>query len=311
MNPFTPDDSRRLSNELNASLLDPTLMSKKFKDAFSSEEILAEPDLSHKIFKAMVVAGLIAEPPKGLCQTYVGLMSAYCGRKRLVCSDSCYWHSETEQKYEASVIRDYFGEGMTRASALEKEVRAGYSLASAFLPNANLRSIGPPGNFSGAHLLGANLAGAHLGYSSLDSANLSHANFERANLSDCALTDVKFFSTKLYNAKFRNNRFDGSQGLRKQNFRTFQWGWLPGYSVLEQYPEQCEPVYLALAAYFGKEAAFDDASWAAYRACVMRHRLLAKHLSLRHVASTFTAQTFLLVSPGSPNPQFQASVGVW
>jgi hypothetical protein len=83
----------------------------------------------------------------------------------------------------------------------------------------------------------------------------------------------------LFNAKFRNNNFSSSKGLRKENFRGLRWGWFPTYRMLETYPQQCEDMYRRLVLYFSSESRLDDASWASYRACIMRHRQLKARLS--------------------------------
>ena len=134
-------------------------------------------------------------------------------------------------------------------------------------------------DLSGADLRGANLSGAHLSYASLRNANLAFATLESAYLGDVDLAGCVFSGATLFNAKFRNNDFTQVTGLEKVAFRDVRSGIATKYRMLEDYPEQAEPMYRALVAYFSSRGALDDASWAAYRCRVMHHRILRKKLT--------------------------------
>jgi hypothetical protein len=204
-----------------------------------------------------------------------------CGRKLFGTTDYCYWHFESIEKYSAEAIELYFGPEATLKSAIETEVKTKASLEMAYLVNAQLG-----GTFleSGCSLRGgifirANLSQAKLSYCDLREANLRFANLENAYLSSCNLANSWFVGSQLFNAKFRDNNFNGIVGLTKENFKGLRWGWLPIFQMLEDYPDQCEGVYRSLAIYFSSQGLFDDASWAAYRSRLMRHRVLTKRLS--------------------------------
>ena len=77
--------------------------------------------------------------------------------------------------------------------------------------------------------------------------------------------------------KLRGNSFDGCIGLSKDSFRGWKKGW-PRHAALEAYPEQVQPVYRTLMMHFVTQGLLDDASWAAYRERLMRHRLLIQEL---------------------------------
>jgi uncharacterized protein YjbI with pentapeptide repeats len=203
-----------------------------------------------------------------------------CGRK-LFAGERCYWHFENSEKYDAAAIESHFGSGVTFKTAIEAEVSAGRSLEKAYLVDAPLG-----GNFltSGCNLRGgvflrANLNDAHLSYCDLQGADFSFAILENAYLSSCNLNNAKFIRARLFKAKFRDNTFVGVVGLSKENFKGLRWGWLPLHQILEQYPDQSESVYRSLALYFSSQGLFDDASWAAYRSRVMKHRVLTQRLS--------------------------------
>lgn len=205
----------------------------------------------------------------------------YCGRKLFEGRDCCFWHWESTEKYSIDAVESYFGPGATLRTAIEVEVAAGRSLERAYLKKAVLRgsTLGPGCNLRNGILIRANLADARLSYSDLQAANFCFATLTDAYLSNCNITDAQFTGAGLFNAKFRLNDLDGVRGLSKESFRGLRWGWFPIHRILEDYPDQCEPVYRSLASVFSSDALIDDASWAAYRACVMRHRTLTNNLS--------------------------------
>lgn len=223
----------------------------------------------------------VPEPPSAGCQHKYILDNQYCGRSRLGGSNLCFWHVRDEEKYDPEVLSGYFGPDVTLKKAIEDESKSGRCLAGAFLKNAALggnwfnRGV----DLSRADLRGANLSGAHLSYGSLRNANLAFATFESAYLGDVDLSGCVFGGATLFNAKFRNNDFTQVTGLEKAAFRDGRGGLVAKYRMLEDYPEQAEPMYRALAAYFSSRGALDDASWAAYRYRVMHHRILRKKLS--------------------------------
>jgi hypothetical protein len=71
--------------------------------------------------------------------------------------------------------------------------------------------------------------------------------------------------------------------------------------MLEDYPEQCGPVYRSLASHLANSGLFDDASWAAYRSAVMQHRVLTKGLKPLNVMLDEALDHALLPSA---KPQF-------
>ena len=156
----------------------------------------------------------------------------------------------------------------------------------------------------------ANLKEAHFSHSDLEGANLSFANLEHAYLSGCKIKEVRFTGARLFDAKFRDNDFSGVLGLEKERFRGLRWGWLPVYRLNETYPDQCEQIYRSLTSYLSSKSLMDDASWAAYRSCVMRHRVLTQKLSLPQ----FWADQALTAMMDSPE-QFTALLrnvpGIW
>jgi hypothetical protein len=113
----------------------------------------------------------------------------------------------------------------------------------------------------------------------LEGANFAFANLEHAYLSSCDLEGGRFTGARLFDAKFRDNGFSGVVGLDKERFRGLRWGWLPIYRVNETYPDQSEGIYRSLTPHLSSKGLLDDASWAAYRSCVMRHRVLTQKLS--------------------------------
>ena len=219
--------------------------------------------------------------PAGLCpKRFLLAKSTYCGRKLFQGSTYCYWHADSADKYNPSAVQSYFGEGLTLAQALTQEIASGGSLESAYLVGAPLGGnwFGPC-NLSGGTFVRANFSQAHLSKSNLEGANFAYANLEGSRLSDCQIRGAQFVGTRLFRAKFRNNSFAGVIGLKKESFRGLKWGWLPTYHMLEDFPDQCESMYRNLANYFAAEGLYDDASWASYRSCIMKHRILSKRLS--------------------------------
>ena len=221
-------------------------------------------------------------PPRGVCQSHLTFTTRdYCGRKLFAGEDRCYWHSETRERYASEAVESYFGSGFTLRKAIEAEVAAGRSLELASLVAAPLHGsfLTPGCNLRDGIFVRANLKDARLSYSDMQSANFAFANLENAYLSECNISGARFVGTRLFNSKFRANSFAGVIGLNKENFRGLRWGCFPIHRMLEQYPDQCEKVYRALASYFSLEGLVDDASWAAYRSSVMKHRVLTRRLS--------------------------------
>ena len=229
------------------------------------------------------VTNVFALPPpqERACQVHLTLTKRdYC-RRPLFEANRCYWHSESTKKYDVQAVESYFGAGATLKSAIETEVAGGHSLEMAYLVDAplggNLQSRGC--NLHKGNLVRANLSDAHLSYSDLRSADFSFAILKNAYLSDCNITGARFVGARLFGTKFRGNTFSNVVGLTRENFKGLRWGWWPTYQILEDYPVQCEPVYRSLAVHFSSNGLVDDASWAAYRSCLMRHRLLKERLS--------------------------------
>lgn len=233
--------------------------------------------------------GKLTTPPPGACPKYLLLRERnYCGRKLLEGSDYCYWHTQSVDKYLPKSLQNYFGEGSTLGHILAKEVAEGRSLESAYLVCAPLGGnlLSPGCNLRGGQFQRANFSRAHLSYSDLEGANFSYANLESARLSNCRITGARFVGARLFDAKFRDNDFAGVIGLTMESFKGLKWGWRPIYRMLEQYPQQCERMYRKLTGYFSSEGLLDDASWAAYRSCLMRHQLLSKQLSPSQIWTT-------------------------
>jgi hypothetical protein len=225
--------------------------------------------------------GLTEKPPAVGCQHRYAF-GHYCGRSQLSESNFCFWHHRDRAKYSPEVIASYFGEGAYLKDAIEREIVAGNSLSDAYLEDAAIGGdwFQRGADLSNADLRGADLRGMHLSYGSLRNANLALANLEDAYLSDVVLDGTTFTRAKLYRVKFRDNDFSRVKGLEKNSFRNWGRGIVPRYRILEDYPDQAGPVYRELTAYFSRIGALEDASWAAYRCKLMRHRILRKRLTL-------------------------------
>jgi Ion channel/Pentapeptide repeats (8 copies) len=224
----------------------------------------------------------VPEPPSDGCQHQYIFGTQFCGRSRLSGGNLCFWHLRDEKKYDHEVLSGYFGRDVSLKRAIEDEIKAGRCLGGAYLKNAALAGswlVERGVDLSGADLRGANLSGAHLSYASLRNANLAFATLESAHLGDVDLSGCMFRGATLFNAKFRNNDFTQVTGLEKSSFRDSHGNIVAKYRMLEDYPEQTEPMYRALVAYFSSHGALDDASWAAYRYRVMHHRILRKKLT--------------------------------
>jgi hypothetical protein len=216
-------------------------------------------------------------PPENRCCYHYSLTNSYCGRKLLRGSDMCFWHSKTQEKYKADIIREYFGFADNLKDVIEKEISNKGSLEGAYLSGASIEKnfFGGGVNLSNANLYKADLSRSHLSYGSLSSANLGDANLESSYLSYVDLNNADFTGTRLFNVKFSNNDFTTVKGLSKNNF--FGWNnFLPVYRILEKYPEQSQPIYRKLIKYFSNEGNIDDASWAAFRERIQYRKLLYK-----------------------------------
>lgn len=222
---------------------------------------------------------------EGQCRYLHWSIDEPCSRPVLKGHEQCFWHVSNVQKYEPAIVKEYFGKQISVKEAIETEVIAGHSLAGAFLRQANFGGtfLRSGVNLAKADLRYANLSQAHLSYASLNGANLKFANFESADLSDADIRDAAFSFARLCNTKFRNNDFLNVKGLRKESFRGWPLRIIPLCRISELYPDQSEPIYRALIKYFGEQGDLDSASWAAYKACVVHHKLLRASLSFKKI----------------------------
>lgn len=250
-----------------------------------------------------IMANVLGPIPEDACQTPLFLTTRqYCRRPRFGTSLCCYWHSQERSKYRPELIESHFGTGWTLVKVLEREVSQGGSLESAYLSGAPLRGsfLTPGANIRGAVLPMANLAGAGLSYAKLNGANLLDANLEYARLGNADLTNTNLFRARLFNVKLRNTKISGATGLRRDNFQGLRWGWLPLHRILEEYPEQAEGSYRQLSVIFATQGLLDDASWAAYRSCVMRHQQLAARKSYKATFVTELGKAINSTPPIAP-----------
>lgn len=236
--------------------------------------------LGSQLGPALESLQLTEKPPEIGCH-HRYIFGQYCGRTQLSESKFCFWHHRDKAKYFPEVITTYFGEGASLKDAIEREVAGGNSLSDAYLEDAAIGGnwFQRGADLSNADLRGANLRGMHLSYGSLRNVNLALANLEDAYLSEVVLDGATFTRAKLYRVKLRDNDFSGVKGLEKNSFRNWGRGIMPRHRILEDYPDQAEPMYRELTAYFSRIGALDDASWAAYRCRLMRHRILRKRLT--------------------------------
>ena len=230
---------------------------------------------------------LLAQPNwiEGQCRYLHWHINEPCSRPVLKGHEQCFWHVSNVQKYEPAAVKEYFGKEISIREAIETEVMAGHSLAGAFLREAHFEGnfLRAGANLAKADLRYANLSQAHLSYSSLNGANLQFANLESAYLSDADIRNADLSFARLCNAKFRNNDFLNVKGLRKESFRGWPLRIMSLCRIFELYPDQSEPIYRALIKYFGGQRDLDSASWAAYKACVLRHKLLRASLSFNKI----------------------------
>ncbi len=78
-------------------------------------------------------------PPPNVCQVHLTFTTRdYCGRPLFRGANRCYWHLETEEKYEPDFVISYFGPGATLKPAIEREVLAKRSLEMAHLVKHDL-----------------------------------------------------------------------------------------------------------------------------------------------------------------------------
>ena len=239
-----------------------------------------------------------------------------CDRKKLLNSNYCFWHHPAEDKFRPETLSDYFGVGVTLALAIEQEIATKGSLENSFLQNAefdgSLVKRGP--NLSGGIFNNANLKGCSLSYSDLQDASFGGANLTKAKLSNCNLQGVNFYKTRLFEVKLRFNDLSSAIHLNKSNFKGFPNGPLPTYRILEDFPEQAEPMYRELVKYFSTRGLFMDASWAAYRASLLRHRLLRKRLSIRYILAerfTYKIAPGFVDQPSTPIIEWLQAVVSW
>lgn len=220
-----------------------------------------------------------------------------CGRKQVEGEKHCYWHLRNTEKYRPAFVATHFGPGVSLSQALEAEVKSGGTLTGFFLEEAPLHGdwFEKGANLSGAKLLGAQMRNMRLSYGSLRNARVVFSDCEGMYFSDVDLADCTLSGSRLYNAKFRDNRFDSVEGLEMKSFQqTRVEGWFRRHQMLEDYPDQAEPMYRALVGHFSSKGALEDASWAAYRAKLMRHRILKQGLSLqRNVIRAMVADGYV------------------
>jgi uncharacterized protein YjbI with pentapeptide repeats len=214
-----------------------------------------------------------------------------CGRALYEGTPFCFWHAPTSEKFSMEALAAEFGPGVTLSQALEREVRKGQPLENAYLSGANiggsLVSKGP--NLSGGTFAFAKFVCASLSYADLTDANVVGADFTKAKLSDCLLVRVNFLNARLFSTKFRNNDLSTALNLRRSSFRGFQNHVWPIEKIDETYPEQAAPMYLELTRYFTSRGMFEDASWSAYRASILRHHLLGKRANWNTIWSEHNA----------------------
>ena len=247
------------------------------------------PDDKQKADFGALLAKLTPPPPPGVCPycyTFNILDHMFCQRKLFEGSAHCYWHTINIDKYESSAVERYFGSGKTLIKAIEEEISSGRTMAGAYLADAPLggNMVRRGSILESGQFVQADLSRARISYSNSRRCNFVWANLEEAFLSDCDLANCNFYGARLFRTKFRNNSFDGVQGLERKSFKGLKWGWYAVYYMLEDHPEQCGPVYRSLALHFANRLLFDDASWAAYRAAIMHHRILTKGLKPLNVA---------------------------
>jgi hypothetical protein len=196
---------------------------------------------------------------------------------------------------------------------IEAEVKSGCSLSGAYLEEASLHGnwFNTGADLSGADLRLANLRGVRLSYGRLRGANLAFANLEHASLGDVDLTDCVLTRAKLFNAKFRNNDFSRVRGLQKDCFMDKGHSLSPKCRMLEDYPDQAEPMYRGLVAYFVAQGALDDASWAAYRGRLMNHTLLRRKLNFRTCQIDALVDMQFVGTPVDARTLFEFGVSTW
>lgn len=242
---------------------------------------------------------LAEQPTAGTCKVRMAYgessqSGSFCGRK-VAANDLCYWHLPDTGKYSRTVLDEYFGKDVTLAEALEEEVASGRSLESAFLQDCGLGGSflrkGP--NLSGAKLMNANLRGAWMSESDLTNAIFLGADLTRAGLSSCILSGANFYNARLFEVKLRDNDLENVKHLYRWNFRGLGKFGVPRERILEDYPEQAILMYRRLVSHFSSQGQFDDASWAAYRASLLHHRVLQKSLSI----SNIKAKQWMAVDP--------------
>jgi uncharacterized protein YjbI with pentapeptide repeats len=240
---------------------------------------------------------LAAEPAAYTCKVRITLSkgktggASFCGRNVMEGYEFCYWHLPDLGKYSSTALEKYFGREITLAEALEEEVASGHSLENAFLQDCHLGGSflkkGP--NLMGARFMGANLRGAWMSESNLTDAVFALADLTRAGLSSCILSGANFYNARLFEVKFRGNDLESVKNLYRLNFRGLGKFGIPTDRILEEYPEQAMPMYRALVSYFSMRGQLEDASWAAYRASLLQHRILTKELSI----TTFKAKRWV------------------
>src|ERR1700722_20974249 len=101
-----------------------------------------DPEFAKKFAEEMAKFNA-EQPAPGTCITGMPLSvkfgcGKFCGRKVVEGLEVCYWHLRNTDKYSHQALARYFGEEITLAQALEKEVASGGSLEYAFLQDCRL-----------------------------------------------------------------------------------------------------------------------------------------------------------------------------
>jgi hypothetical protein len=100
-------------------------------------------------------------------------------------------------------------------------------------------------------------------------------------------------------------------GLSRESFIGHDKGFFARPEILEQYPENAEVTYRSLMTLFSSSGQLDDASWAAFRSRIMRHRCLKKRLHFQTHIFEAAGRSQIAVGHVSPRVTFEAAVRNW
>lgn len=222
------------------------------------------------------------------------LLEPFCNRPLLEGGQACFWHSGDRKKYDLAVMRGYFGDSRSLGEAIQTEIRSGASLCGAYLAGADLGGSfgGPRIDLSGGDLRNATLTEARLNFVSLRGARLQGANLEFASLSDADIVGALFHHANLHGVRLNGNDLSEVVGLTKESFRGWSRHWIPVYRPSEEGTCDAETTYRGLIQYFSRQGRHADASWAAYRCGVARHRVLTRALNPRIVSRELRLEQF-------------------